>query len=801
MKENTKLVEQKSLLAKLMAAENITVEHKKIPTAAFDVKNRVLYLPILKWEPGSDVYDLFCAHEVGHALWTPEAGWHSSVSEKGKGFKSFLNVVEDARIEKKIKRKFAGARSHMIDGYKELMNEDFFGLRKMSMDVNDLGLIDRINLYTKAGTNYGIEFSEEEKDWVEKVMRTETFEDVLELTEALYEYCKENESETDNSYDEFGNYEESDEFGEDEESEGSEGSDGSEMDDMDMDMAGDESAESDSEEDGVSGSGSEGEDSDDSDSGLNSFEKEVKDAMDKMREENESKSDDSSNDSSDKTEGKTSDGIEGGSGNPFGNREDMSSGPSSLTDENFREKEEEMADMRESTLVPLYLTFPKLNLDAVVVDYKKVHAELNNYYGKTDGAIDAGTKLLKKFKTANDKMVNYMVKEFEMKKAADIHRRAYNSKKGTLDMNKIHAYKYSENLFQQITSFPEGKNHGMVMLIDWSGSMNNCMGDTIEQLINLTMFCSKVQIPFEVFAFSDHYRDWKDEDNEEVWRRRDQLPYDVSFTEKKIANYKTNDMLVCKNTKLVNLFSSRMRTRELNEAYRNLLLVSDGFSTRYNYYYSNTNEYYGMPGNFSLGGTPLNDAIIMMKSVIDEFKIKSKAQIVNAVILTDGQSNRSNKYLDSTNVEKGFDRRSLHIDDKASRTRTYPVNARGQVKTETNILLEGLKNSLGINLLGFFLTSGSGRRMAGNLSYVMETYPTDEDISKFRKDKFIIEKNGAYDELYIINTKGLEIDEVDHIGEVEVGSSKADIRKALKKNTKNKLKNRVLLNAFIEKVA
>ena len=201
MKNDTKLVEQKSLLAKLMAAENITVEHKKIPTAAFDVKNRVLYLPILKWKPGSDVYDLFCAHEVAHALWTPFEGWHSSVSEKGKGFKSFLNVVEDARIEKKIKRKFAGARSHMIGGYKELMNEDFFGLRSMGVDVNDLGLIDRINLYTKAGTDYGIDFSEEEREWVEKVMRTETFEDVLEVTEALYEYCKENESETDNSYD------------------------------------------------------------------------------------------------------------------------------------------------------------------------------------------------------------------------------------------------------------------------------------------------------------------------------------------------------------------------------------------------------------------------------------------------------------------------------------------------------------------------------------------------------------------------------------------------------------------------
>ena len=800
MKNDTKLVEQKSLLAKLMAAENITVEHKKIPTAAFDVKNRVLYLPILKWKPGSDTYDLFCAHEVGHALWTPEAGWHSSVSEKGKGFKSFLNVVEDARIEKKIKRKFAGARTHMIGGYRELMNEDFFGLKKMGMDVNDLGLIDRINLYTKAGTDYGIEFSEEEKEWVEKVMRTETFEDVLEVTEALYEYCKENESETDNSYDEFGDMDESDEFGEDEESEGSDGSgDDSEMDDFDMDMAGDDSEEIDSEEDGASGSGSEGEDSDDSDSGLNSFEKEVKDAMDKMREENESKSGDSSDNSSDKTEGKTSDGFEGGTGNPF-DRQEMS-GPTSLTDDNFREREEEMADMRDSVTVPNYLTFPKLNIDSFIIDYKKVHKEIGEYYVSQEGATEYGRTLLKKFKSANEKMISYMVKEFEMKKAADIHRRAYNSKKGTLDMNKIHAYKYSENLFQQITSFPEGKNHGMVMFIDWSGSMSGCMKDTIEQLVNLTMFCQKVQIPFEVFAFSDSYRDWNDEDNEEMYRRRNEIPYDTSLTGKKIASYKTNDMIISQHTKLINLFSSRMRNRELTDAYENVLMIADAFSNRYSYYYSSSYQYYGLPNNYNLGGTPLDDTIIMSKSIIEEFKIRTKAQIVNAVFLTDGQSNRNGHYLDSTNVTRGFDRRALHIDDKASRSRTYPVSDKGQQKKETDILLEALKNSLGINLLGFFLLSGSGRRVSGNLGYIMSSYPTEVELSQFRKDKFLIDKGTSYDELYILNVKGLEIDEVDHFDSVPAGSSKAEIRKALKKNTKNKLKNRVLLNAFIEKVA
>ena len=243
-----------------------------------------------------------------------------------------------------------------------------------------------------------------------------------------------------------------------------------------------------------------------------------------------------------------------------------------------------------------------------------------------------------------------------------------------------------------------------------------------------------------------------------------------------------------------------MRNRELNDAYRNLLLIASSFDTRYNYYYSRSYDYYGMPDNYSLGGTPLDDTIVMSKSVIEEFKIKSRAQIVNAVFLTDGQSNHNHGYLDSNNVVSRHDRSTLHIDDKATRTRTYPRRNGRQVRT-TDILLEALKKSLGINLLGFFLTSGSGRRLAGNLSNATHDYVTEEEVAKFRKDKFIIETNSSYDELYIINTKGLEIDEVNHIGEIEAGSSKAEIRRALKKNTRGKLQNRVLLNAFIEKVA
>ena len=72
------LVDSKSLLARLLVEENITVEHRKVSTAYFDVKNRVLVCPILKDMP-TELYDLLMGHEVGHALYTPAQGWHDSI--------------------------------------------------------------------------------------------------------------------------------------------------------------------------------------------------------------------------------------------------------------------------------------------------------------------------------------------------------------------------------------------------------------------------------------------------------------------------------------------------------------------------------------------------------------------------------------------------------------------------------------------------------------------------------------------------------------------------------------------------
>ena len=182
--------EQKSQLAKLMATENLTVQHQKIRTARFDPQNRVLYLPI--WQDMSgDLYDLLCGHEVGHALYTPAQGWHDAVVDttKAKNYKSFLNVVEDARIEKKVKRRYPGLNKSFRNAYQELMNRDFFGLK--GRDVNGMAFVERLNIFTKSQyTADYIKFTDEEQKLVDKVQKLETWDDVVRLTDEIYAYSK-----------------------------------------------------------------------------------------------------------------------------------------------------------------------------------------------------------------------------------------------------------------------------------------------------------------------------------------------------------------------------------------------------------------------------------------------------------------------------------------------------------------------------------------------------------------------------------------------------------------------------------
>ena len=180
--------EIKSQLAKLLATEDLIVEHKQCETACFNVHTRVLTLPM--WERASNiVYDLLVGHEVGHALFTPDEDW----LKRKKIPPQFVNVVEDARIEKMMKRKYAGLAKTFYHGYKELHEEDFFSLS--DSDITNFNLADRANLYFKIGNFLDLSFTEEELAIIRMIDGCDNFEDVLIAAEALYKFCKKKQDE------------------------------------------------------------------------------------------------------------------------------------------------------------------------------------------------------------------------------------------------------------------------------------------------------------------------------------------------------------------------------------------------------------------------------------------------------------------------------------------------------------------------------------------------------------------------------------------------------------------------------
>ena len=790
------LRESKSMLAKLLATENIKVEHGNYETAAFDPKKRVLYLPIFKWMDG-DVYDLLVLHEVSHALNTPADGWHSSGNEKGSGYKSFLNVTEDARIEKKIKRKYPGASKAMVLGYRELMKNDFFGINHVNVDT--LPLIDRINLHTKGGASMGISFSEDEIKWVDELMSLETFPEIVEFTDRLYDYCAENESMTDDhDFDMFS----SDGYGEDDE-------------EISPDMMGDSPFEWDDTEEtegetGMKGSSSEDEsDGEDEESSGSESPSAETDESSNGSEETNSSTGSSSNenpesDKEDETDGQVNPsntvGAEGGVNTNI--NPNAVAGPRSITDEFFRRRETDLNDKIDSDKKYIYANLPKPILEKIVIDYKQL-AKLHEWYynqEKESGywgtmtpsqSWSSAPKRYKEFREQNKSIVDYLAKEFEMKKRADEYKRTASANTGVLETSKLYSYKYSDNLFKRVATVTSGKNHGLVMFIDWSGSMSSNMAGTVEQMMILVMFCKKVNIPFDVYAFTDR-----------IWRSDNESIIDCTDSKDK-WEYQPGDFCEQDHFNLMQLFSSKMSNIEFNKACWNAINIRDHYNYKNNWHY-NGGQLPSIPGQYCLGGTPLNAAIVASHELVRRFKRDHNVQIVNTVFLTDGDSSQAGYYLDSEGKEQHIGRNDQltvrDIPSKSEVTRSKTLGWSASHRATTEMLFNSLRKATGANIIGFFLVNRLDRTKASYYSTDNKSF--ENMMDSWRKEKCIVAEIDGYDNLYIIKDgSDLQIDERSELDKVDAGSKKSAIRTAFRKMNRKKLRNRVVLNKFIEQVA
>ena len=699
-------LEVKGILARILATENLIVEYKKVETASFNVKTRVLTLPILK-NATDDIYDLMAIHEAAHGLWTPvDMNWQ----KERKIPHSYMNIIEDVRIEKLMKKRYPGTPKTFYRGYKELHERDFFSIDGKS--ISDFGFPDRINLYFKIGSFISVDFTEKEQELVDKIAKVETFDDVLDAAELLYKHCKEEKKERQELI--------SIKSTSVEVSEGN-------FDDMeDSDDSGEEFNDScdikDSNKSGESNSSTDSGDLGDSDE----------------------ESDDS--DDMDEPEVKTMDSLN----DAF----------KSLVDTSGRDS--------------VYIELPELNLSDVIVPNDEIHSLCDSHWAYELEFLKGVDKEFNEFKRSAQREVNYLVKEFECHKAADSYSRAKTSRTGDLDCNKLHSYKFSEDIFRKTTILSKGKNHGLVFVLDWSGSMDNVMKDTVKQLFNLIWFCKKVSIPFEVYAFTSNYR-FNDYEKYSYDRKDGTFHIPSRFT-------------------LLNLLTSKTKKSTLEVQMKNIYRLAYKHSA---YYLSN----YSIPHQLQLSGTPLNESLITLHQILPKFQKDYKLQKVQCVILTDGEATGGNTY--DCLIERSYDSKTYigtrYIcfentylrDRKTGNTYSFPYDSR----KITDVLLRNLRdkfsdiNFIGIRVLQSRDTSRFVHQYCGDGDLYESTMKT------WKKERAFSIKTSEYHSYFGLSSSSLSKDCEFDVSEC---ATKSQIKKAFIGSLKTKKMNKKILNEFVQ---
>lgn len=796
--------EQKSQLAKLMATENLTVEHQKIRTARFDPQNRILYLPIWQFMTGV-TYDHLVGHEVGHALYTPAAGWHDAVVDKSKGknFKSFLNVVEDARIEKKVKRKYPGLNRSFRESFTDLMNRDFFGLE--GREYSELCFIDRLNLYTKSQYSLPIGFSSEEQKMVDRVMSCETWEDVLNITGEIYEYSKDEQYEM--MMQDFQAFDYSDEYSDDydygESDIGNEPSENESVKSKSKSDSGDSDEKSDEENDGDANG----------------------EQTDKQSKSNSSENDDEKGDTAD-NESETGDGKFNRYKDSEPATRDMFQ-PNCDTDDSYRANEVTLLD--EKCKEYLYLTFPKPIFKNIVTPAKRVQEQLTKFYfeGEYGNYAEKARTWVTEFKNKNDRYVGLLAKEFEMRKAAKAFSKSKLSDTGDIDINKLASYKFDDNIFRKVMMTPKGKNHGLVLLLDKSGSMSNNMAGSIEQILVLAMFCRKVNIPFVVYGFGDcieaNMADLDCGTNATVEKRQ-------AYHQTKRPSFETNVKSIAFNQLFLREYiNNKMSNVEFNNALRNMIMLKKSYEgNRW------TRECY-CPESEQLSNTPLTQAIIATADIMKTFKVTNNLDMTSLVIVHDGDSDYTRYYNQEHDIDgkkyiaaRGIDFRNNNV---FIRDNVHKFEKKIDFKTNDEMMivaLEWFKKVTGSKVFGFFLVpEGRPSWVRGTINnrYVLEdgsTYSQKfqeaqrsvnrweeqqkieakvKEIAKtFKQEKFLVSHTPGFNSFFLVSGgDGLKTENEEL--EVEGKMTANKLKNAFMKLNKKKKINRVLVSKFIQGIA
>lgn len=736
----------KSSLAKLLAKENIQVQTGNYQTASFDPVARILFLPVFKADAMTkDMIDLFIGHEVSHALYTPMTSIEDVKAKYPQIPFSLFNIVEDIRIERLIQKTYPGLMINFRNGYKELVQRNFFGLE--GKDINSLSLPDRINIHAKIGTIVRVVFSDSERDFFNRCYGAETFEEVVKLTVELYERIKSGDFKQPEP--------ETQQQKKPSESEGDE-----ESPDAPESMPVSAQDDSKDSEDDKTSSKAETNSAEESEDKPGSPVASDDEAKDETEAETEAKTDKASTSTGTSTSTSTAD------------LKDFSVSTAEAAEEAFKNNTETLS-------VNIFTVPSRAELNAALITYKELAQIRKEYYASDlylnyyTGSGDFDAKF-KKFSDDSKKYVSNLVNEFNRKKSASLYSRTTSAKVGILDTNRMHSYKFSEDIFKSVSVTPEDVNHGMVMFIDMSASMDSAIHDVAKQVIQLAMFCRQVGVKFEVYGFNTSQH--------------------VSEEKQRLRN-KTN-MINFQNPRNFHIHYDTLNLLHLLSSDQSKTEFTDSVKAMFKYGSSSDNHLLAYPERLS--GTPSVEAMIAAHTLVNDFKKKNKVEKLNVVVLSDGDGS-----VPKTSLPKDCTT-TQHYNKK-----TFLLNGR-QITIDVNNfsawytkIVENLGITTGANMIGYYLLPANRKaiqRKFHKLDKEQVNYIIDNGSSN-------IGKHTGFSSYFLVTSDAMSYDDDEEIKDFKVDgnvSARANIKRmaaAFGKHMESYKNSRVFLREFSSVIA
>lgn len=715
-----------SLFAKALATENIFVAFEAgAHTASFDVESRTLIIP--DWKISNTLRDMVVAHEVAHALYTPQEGLPQAVSHARSknlnidGYKACLNVIEDARIERLIKEKFPGCRRDFYSGYKEIIDTDLFKLR--DIDPASMTIVDKINLHFKFGV-FGLmhfDFTAAEQNIIDRVANTQSFDEVVEIANELYAMAAEEEKQRGKTGGMF------------------------------------------------SGAGAKG----------------VTDVL---------------------SETAKRDGLD-----------NAEKGKHSYEDFPY-----------------LSYALPKCNSEAAIIPFKIIaeeydHAQamfIKDYGNRMDlmkelnEELTAGATSLAEYRSGSRDTVKELVAQFERRKAAEQYRKERLKPTGMLNPDRLHQFKTHDDIFLKNLIKHEGKKHGMVMLIDWSGSMSECMDGLIRQVLLLTWFCRKAKIPYEVFFYTEagFLRSPKHK-NMAIHASNNQnhtANMTALYGKEYVKTLETNgDCFGLSDVCLRCVFSSAQTDAEAAAMEERLWMETMRSSQAFSQI---------RPDIMRMHGTPSCEALMAMHDYLPKFREATGSQVVDFIFITDGEPTGCGRHggkayrpVKGVRVQNMATGRTLNI--PASKRFGEPISLQNAMQ----YFLADEIRKLGVVTVGFSIGNMSGLNTYFYQKFLAPPAPDFANPEEYRAWMEKVEKNTAnkeynafykkenfipalpsatpgFDEYYIIRPVKPTNSEMDESINAN-NSTLTKIRNSFLKSLNLKKCSRVFLSRFIDLMA